>query len=419
MKVEFITEEVPIGTIWQQYSQRHQVRSTRRDPDSGETIHEICLPEGQELPVLAHDGLKFADVLFKNRGETTKVDFENGSHIEGLGAHKLLNESKNWITLDQLAPGARCLDKDLQPCAVLRVTKGAKQDVFDIQVPDGHHYIANGMVSHNSTLAAQLGYNWADMGEDVTIVPLEMSKREMTARLMANASSIDVRKILFGKMSEDEKKKYWKSYKRFVNGKKEAGGTFRVFKPDSDMTIEEIFASIYPFGSRVVIIDYISLLKGVDGDDAWQKLGAVARYCKIYAEAHNIIVVLLCQVSDEGVIRYARSIAEHANYAWKFVATAATREHEIINIEQLKARNGRMFDFTLRALLAVMQIRDLELEEREDLQSKSTTKKDGKGKGKKFKGKDSKEKEKEDKGPAQSKPRPDYMKDLSEDEDED
>lgn len=270
-----------------------------------------------------------------------------------------------------------------------------------------------------STLAAQLGYNWADMGEDVTMVPLEMSKKEMTARLMANASGIDVRKILFGKMSEDEKKKYWKSYKKFVNNKKGVGGTFRVFKPEEDMSIEEIFASIYPFGSRVVLIDYISLLKGVDGDDAWQKLGAVARYCKIYAEAHNIIVVLLCQVSDEGVIRYARSIAEHANYAWKFVATAATREHEIINIEQLKARNGRMFDFTLRAYMATMQIRDLEIEEREELQSKSTTKKDSKGSGKKFKGKKSGSKEDEDSGPTKAKPRPDYMKDLSEDEDED
>lgn len=261
-----------------------------------------------------------------------------------------------------------------------------------------------------STLAAQLGINWADLGEDVTIVPLEMSKKEMTARLMANAAGIDVRKILFGKMSEEEKKKYWRAYKRFVKGKKKVGGTFRVFKPNSDMSIEEIFASIYPFGSRVVIIDYISLLKGVDGDDAWQKLGAVARYCKIYAEAHNMIVVLLAQVSDEGVIRYARSIAEHANYAWKFVATKATREHEIINIEQLKARNGRMFDFTLRAKMDVMQIRDLELEEREELESKSTT-------GKKSK-KGDKGKKEDEKGKAKNAPSKEYLKDLSEDEDE-
>jgi replicative DNA helicase len=267
-----------------------------------------------------------------------------------------------------------------------------------------------------STLAAQLGFNWADMGEDVTIVPLEMSKAEMTARLMANATGIDVRKILFGKMSEDEKKKYWKCYKKFVMKKKDAGGSFRIFKPNSDMSIEEIMASVYPFGSRVVIIDYISLLKGVDGDDAWQKLGAVARYCKIYAEMHNIIVVLLAQVSDEGVIRYARSIAEHANYAWKFVATKTTREHEIINIEQLKARNGRMFDFTLRAQMNIMQIRDLEIEEREELQSKSTTDKGTKGKkGKKFEGKKG---DKEDAGPTKAAPSKDYLKDLSEDEEE-
>jgi replicative DNA helicase len=266
-----------------------------------------------------------------------------------------------------------------------------------------------------STLAAQLGINWADMGEDVTMIPLEMSEDEMTARLMANAAGLDVRKILFQRLSEDEKVLYWKAYKKFVKRKKKVEGTFRVFKPKSDMTIEEILATVYPLGSRVVIIDYISLLKGVDGDDAWQKLGAVARYCKIYAEMHNIIIVLLCQVSDDGVIRYARSIAEHANYAWKFVATAATREHEIINSEQLKARNGRMYDFTLRAEMATMRIRDLELEEREAINSEIS--KGGKSSGKK--GKFSKKGESEGKPKnKKSSPKKDYLKDLSDDDED-
>ena len=277
-----------------------------------------------------------------------------------------------------------------------------------------------------STLAAQLAINWADMGEDVTVVPLEMSEEEMTARLMANASGLDVRKILFRRLSAEEKTLYWKKYRKFVIRKKKHEGSLRIFKPKSDMTIEEIFATVYPLGSKVVIVDYISLLKGVDGDDAWQKLGAVARYCKIYAEMHNIIVVLLAQVSDDGVIRYARSIAEHANYAWKFVATAATREHEIINIEQLKARNGRMFDFTLRAEMACMRIRDLELEEKEEIQSKmqsggSKTKKEVSDKGAlgeahKRKGKSKDEAPQGKK--AKAGPGKDYLKDLS-DEDED
>lgn len=269
-----------------------------------------------------------------------------------------------------------------------------------------------------STLAAQLGINWADMGETVTMVPLEMSKKEMTARLMANAASIDVRKILFGKMSDGEKKKYLKAYRRFVINKKKKGGSFRVFKPSSDMTIQEILAAVYPFGSRVVIIDYISLLKDVDGDDAWQKLGAVARYCKVYAEAHNMIIVLLAQVSDEGVIRYARAIAEHANYAWKFVASDATREHEIINIDQLKARNGRMFPFTLRALLAYMQIRNLEIEEKEQIESvMSTGKKKFKGKkGKPASGSSSDSDSSEGKKKVSSKAEPNYLKDLGEED---
>lgn len=273
-----------------------------------------------------------------------------------------------------------------------------------------------------SQLAGQLGINWSNMGEDVTFVPLEMSKKEMSARIMANASGIDVQKILFGKMSENEKLKYWKAYKRFVVSRKKQQGTLRIFKPSSDMTIEEIMASIYPYGSRIVIIDYISLLKGVDGDDAWQKLGAVARYCKIYAETNNMIVVLLAQLSDEGLVRYARSLLEHANYAWTFIATSATREQEILNIEQKKARNGRLYSFTLKSLMSCSQIRDLQDDEKTEIedaaQRRHTT--DGKGGAKnKFKKGKLGRHTPEDDSPAKSKPSKDYLRDLSDEDDDD
>jgi len=413
MKVEFITEDVQIGELWKS----HETSSYTREDGVQQSLADIA--------VMTYEGMKFADTLFKTWGKTVKVTFSNGEHLEGLPEHKVMSESFAWVQLGDLRLGDRCLDAHCLPVIVNDITEGTEQDVYDIQVPDGHHYLANGMISHNSTLAAQLGINWADMGEDVTIIPLEMSEEEMTARLMANASNLDVRKILFKKLSKEEKEIYWKSYKRFVKRKKKTEGSFRIFKPKSDMTIEEIMASVYPLGSRVVIIDYISLLKGVDGDDAWQKLGAVARYCKIYAEMHNIIVVLLAQVSDEGVIRYARSIAEHANYAWKFVATSATREHEIINIEQLKARNGRMFDFTLRAQMGVMRIRDLELEEKEELETKTKRKSDdtdAKGRkgrpdtSKHRKGTDERSKTKKSKDAS---PKEDYLKDLSDDDDDD
>lgn len=216
-----------------------------------------------------------------------------------------------------------------------------------------------------SATASQLAINWAGMGESVCIVPLEMTKIEMTARIMANAAKLDVRKILLKKLSEEEKEKYLRSYRKMALRFKKSGGSYSIFKPPQDMTIEEIMASVHTLDPSIIIVDYISLLKGVDGDDAWQKLGAVARYCKVYAETHNKIVVLLCQVSDEGKIRYAQAIKEHSNSCWVFVSTKATRENEIINVEQLKARNGRLFDFTLSAKLDIMRIGDLDVEEKE------------------------------------------------------
>lgn len=164
-----------------------------------------------------------------------------------------------------------------------------------------------------SATASQLAINWASMGEHVCIVPLEMTKEEMTGRVMANASGLDVRKILLKKLSEEEERKYLKAYRKMALKFKRADGAYSIFKPQADMTIEEIMASVYTLDPSIIIIDYISLLKGVDGDDAWQKLGAVARYCKVYAEVHNKIVVLLAQVSEDGKIRYAQAIKEHSN----------------------------------------------------------------------------------------------------------
>ncbi len=233
-----------------------------------------------------------------------------------------------------------------------------------------------------SATASQLAINWAELGERVCIVPLEMTKLEMTARIMANASKIDVRKILLKKLSEDEKTKYLRAYRKMALRFKKAGGSYSIFKPQQDMTIEEIMASVHTLDPSIIIVDYISLLKGVDGDDAWQKLGAVARFCKIYAESHNKIVVLLCQVSDEGKIRYARAIAEHSNTCWIFVSTKATRENEIINVEQIKARNGRLFDFTLSAKLDVMRIGDLDIEEKEKYVQEKQDRQEKRGKGK-------------------------------------
>jgi replicative DNA helicase len=216
-----------------------------------------------------------------------------------------------------------------------------------------------------SLMANQLAVNLATQGYKVVIVPLEMSKMEMTSRILANRSGIDVTKIMQRRLASGEKEKVYATYEKWVKKVKKRGGRLTIFKPEEDMDIEEVFAAVNSYDCDVVIIDYISLLKGADGDDGWQKLGAMARVAKINAESTHRVNVLLCQVNDEGKIRYARAISEHSTNSFIWVAKKEERERDVgrIRIEQPKARNSRSFPFEVGFEWAAMRIVDIDASE--------------------------------------------------------
>jgi replicative DNA helicase len=214
-----------------------------------------------------------------------------------------------------------------------------------------------------SLLASAMAINMASMGYKVLIVPLEMSKREMTMRIMANVSKTDFTKIRLQRLATGEKELVRKRYKRWVRRVKEKGGRYTIFKPEEDMSIEEIYASVNAYDSDVVIVDYISLLKGVDGADQWRQLGAVARYAKINAENTNRVNVLLCQVNPDGVIRYSKAISEHSSASWVFCATKETKETGITKVEQPKSRNSLSFPFTVKIDYATMRVLDAPMDD--------------------------------------------------------
>jgi replicative DNA helicase len=214
-----------------------------------------------------------------------------------------------------------------------------------------------------STLANAMGIKMATRGYKVLMVPLEMSKLEMTARTMANVTKTNLTKILLQRLATGERELVYKRQRRWEKKVKEAGGRYTIFKPQEDMTIEEIMAAISAYQCDVVIIDYISLLKGVDGDDMWRALGAVARYGKINAEVENRVNVLLCQVGDDAKIRYARAISEHSSNSWIWVANKEAKELGVMKIEQPKSRNSLAFPFSVKMEYEFMRVEDVALDE--------------------------------------------------------
>ncbi|QBX06729.1 replicative DNA helicase [Burkholderia phage BcepSaruman] len=207
-----------------------------------------------------------------------------------------------------------------------------------------------------STMANALAINMATMGYKVLMVPLEMSTKEMTARTMANIGDFDVTDILRKKLAAGERDLVMKRYKRWAKKVKDAGGRYTIFKPDMDMTIEEVVAATNAYDVDVMIIDYISLLKGADGDDQWRQLGSIARYAKINAESTNRVNILLCQLSEDGKIRYSRAINEHSNNAWTWAPTKEQKETGLVTIEQPKSRNSEPFPFPVRINYSRMRV---------------------------------------------------------------
>lgn len=225
-----------------------------------------------------------------------------------------------------------------------------------------------------SIMANQLGINQSELGYKIALAPLEMTQVEMFSRTMSNLSGKSSIDIFLKRLATGEKDAIYRKVRRFDKRLAAKGGRYTIFKPQEDMSIEELMASVHPLNSDVVYVDYVTLLKGADGEDQWRKLGQIARFCKIYAEIHNKVVVLLCQLSDDGKVRYSQTIKEHANLALTWVATKDSRDRGYFNIELLKARNQIMAPFTLKVEYGKMKVSDLDPEELKTLEAETKRK---------------------------------------------
>lgn len=216
-----------------------------------------------------------------------------------------------------------------------------------------------------STLISQMAENFAMNGARVAVVPLEMDTEEMYLRDIARASGIDMNDLNAPKkkLSREQRNKAYKLFRRRTLDIDKRGGSVKVVEPGGDVDIYTLLNELKPHGFDVIMIDYVGLLKGADGERQWQELGNITRYCKIWAGLNKCVVIMAAQLSAEGIIRYSRTMEEHASYSWKWMKDDLFKETGIARIEQTKARQAKQFDFLLKFDMAHMHVRDVTREE--------------------------------------------------------
>ncbi len=237
----------------------------------------------------------------------------------------------------------------------------ARGDVFVLAATSG---------GGKSVMALVVAMAQALMGLKVCIMSLEMKREQILLRMFSKLTRIDHNKFLRAEdLTKAERAEYRETMARFERRVEKNGGRLTIISPEDDLTLEDALLLVQPYDFDNIILDYLGLFSGMDGENQWMKMGAGVRFAKRYAAAHNNVVTILAQLGDDGDIRYSKAIREHAANMWTWVyKEQETRDSHIISIKQQKARMQMAFDFTLNEQFSFMDIMDAIVDASNDAQ---------------------------------------------------
>lgn len=157
--------------------------------------------------------------------------------------------------------------------------------------------IAGASSTGKSTLATTIAYNLAKIGIPVAYYSLEMSSKQLTARMIARDTNVSSSTTLYGKVSDDE-------YNRIYDNGMALAGLPIYFDENSKTSFVKICGSIRRMVRtrhlKVAIVDYLQILANSSGDNREQLLGDMARDFKRLAVEEDICVILLSQLNRSG-----------------------------------------------------------------------------------------------------------------------
>lgn len=232
-------------------------------------------------------------------------------------------------------------------------------------LPAGATVVAAESGQGKSVMAQTLARNAAKAGYNVAFVGLEMTVEQMMMRELAFQSGLPLNRLLSAKksLSATDRRKASKAFDRLNQVIKKAGGKLSFLSNVSGLSIEALLATCRTRGFQMIVIDYIGLMEGTDGDDQAKALGRIARAAHSWGLANKSVVVLCAQLSEEGKLRYSKAVGEHAALAWIWQRTSLDKDNNLLTVRQPKGRMQGNDSFSLFADLGAMTIRDLTGEE--------------------------------------------------------
>jgi replicative DNA helicase len=226
---------------------------------------------------------------------------EKGAGSRGFNPHRM-----RGITQGRLANYADVLrDRRLSQLAsdqiywdeIVSITPTGEHQVYDLTVPETSNFIAQDILVHNTSFVLNVGLHAALEGKkSIAIFSLEMSKEQLTERLLTEQAQIDAQRMHRGLLTEAE-------FDRVSNALGPLGEA-SIYIDDTPV-MDELTLQLKARQAKMrhnidmILVDYLQLMHGRSrGDDnRVQEVSAISRALKGLARELKIPVIAISQLS--------------------------------------------------------------------------------------------------------------------------
>ncbi|MGJ3237700.1 MAG: replicative DNA helicase [Anaerolineae bacterium] len=167
---------------------------------------------------------------------------------------------------------------------------------YDLVVPGVHQYIANEIVSHNTSWLLTTAMNVARFGGRVAIFTMEMGVEQMVQRMVAMETGINVQKLRLAQLNPQEAARFTEAVGRISK--------HTIFIDDSPaispMEMRTKCRRLkHEYGLDLVIVDYMQLMNagGSYENNRVQEISFISRNLKELARELNVPLISAAQLS--------------------------------------------------------------------------------------------------------------------------
>ncbi|GIL11670.1 MAG: hypothetical protein BroJett038_03900 [Chloroflexota bacterium] len=263
-----------------------------------------------EIGIQTPDGMRQTAYFYDSGVKPTlKLTTRAGYSLTGTFNHPVLVLAKNgrkvWKQLAELSCGdyvavqrrAAVWDRvEFYRDEITQIEDSGPQHCYDLTVPEGQAFIANGIICHNTSFMLSAAVNMARLGARIAIFSMEMGVEQIVQRLVSMEAAINSQNLRTGQLTNQE-------WGRFVR----AAGTlssFRVFIDDTPamnpiQMRTKCFRLAREHGLDLVIVDYMQLMNagGAYSNNRVQEISFISRSLKEMARELNVPVLSAAQLS--------------------------------------------------------------------------------------------------------------------------